>query len=151
MRRKKAVKSIYLSSPRRIEKTNLIFYFHTYLWYLKKIFWSLKSNQYCNRKTPLNLFQRVIFKELPWLRRAKSITSISGLKPLAKVKAVLNTREDEREESSKKYLSSPRRIEKTNLLFYFHTSVWYLKRFFEGLKGFNKPLETTQRRVKIKI
>ena len=91
-----------------------------------------KSNQYCNCKPPLNLFQRVIFKELPWLRRAKSITSISGLKPLAKVKAVLNTREDEREESSKKYLSSPRRIEKTNLIFYFHTYLWYLKRFFEA-------------------
>ena len=26
----------------------------------------------------------------------------------------------------------PRRRDKTNLNFYFHTSLWYLKRFYEG-------------------
>ena len=29
----------------------------------------------------------------------------------------------------------PERREKINLNFYFHTSLWYLKRFYEGLKG----------------
>ena len=40
-----------------------------------------------------------------------------------------------------------RQTEKINLDFYFHTSLWCLKCFYEGLKAFIKP----QRSVKIKI
>ena len=32
----------------------------------------------------------------------------------------------------------PGRTEKINLNFYFHTSLWCFKRFYEGLKGFDK-------------
>ena len=35
--------------------------------------------------------------------------------------------------------------------FYFHTSTWCLKRFYEVFKTFIKPFETPQRNVKIKI
>ena len=37
-----------------------------------------------------------------------------------------------------------------NLIF-FHTSLWCLKRFYEGLKGLHKASEAPQRSVKIKI
>ena len=40
---------------------------------------------------------------------------------------------------------------KIELKFYFHTSLWCLKRFYEGLKAFIKPFEAPQRSVKIKI
>ena len=33
---------------------------------------------------------------------------------------------------------NPGRREKKKLIFYFHTSLWCLKRFSEGLKGLNK-------------
>ena len=33
---------------------------------------------------------------------------------------------------------NPGRREKINLNFYFHTSLWCLKRFYEGLKGLHK-------------
>ena len=33
---------------------------------------------------------------------------------------------------------NPRRREKINLNFYFHTSLWSLRRFYEGVKGFHK-------------
>ena len=33
---------------------------------------------------------------------------------------------------------NPGRREKTKLNFYFHTSLWCFKRFYEGLKGFHK-------------
>ena len=33
---------------------------------------------------------------------------------------------------------NPRRREKVKLNFYFHTSLWCLKRFYEGLKGLHK-------------
>ena len=33
-----------------------------------------------------------------------------------------------------------RQREKINLNFYFHTALWWLKRFYEGLKGENKNL-----------
>ena len=39
---------------------------------------------------------------------------------------------------------------KIELNFYFHTSLWCLKRFYEGLKGL-KPFEAPQRSVKMKI
>ena len=35
--------------------------------------------------------------------------------------------------------------------FYFHTSLWCLKRFYEGLEALIKPFEVPQRSVKIKI
>ena len=41
----------------------------------------------------------------------------------------------------------PGRREKVNLNFYFHTSLWWLKRFYEGLK----PFEAPQRSVKVKF
>ena len=40
---------------------------------------------------------------------------------------------------------------KIKLNFYFHTSLWCLKRFYEGFKAFIKPFEAPQRSVKIKI
>ena len=40
---------------------------------------------------------------------------------------------------------------KIKLNFYFHTSLWCLKRFYEGLKGIHKTFEATQRSVEIKI
>ena len=42
---------------------------------------------------------------------------------------------------------------KIKLNFYFHTSLWCLKRFYEGFKGLEgiKPFEAPQRIVKIKI
>ena len=40
---------------------------------------------------------------------------------------------------------------KFELNFYFHTSFWCLKRFYEGLKAFIKPFEVQQRSVKIKV
>ena len=39
---------------------------------------------------------------------------------------------------------------KTNLNFYFHTSLWCLKKFYEGFKSL-KPFEAPQKSVKIKI
>ena len=44
---------------------------------------------------------------------------------------------------------NPGRREKINLNFYFHTSLWCLKRFYEDLKAFIKPFEAPQRSVKI--
>ena len=41
----------------------------------------------------------------------------------------------------------PERIEKINLDLYFHTSLWCLKRFYEGLKAFEAPKKS----VKIKL
>ena len=35
-------------------------------------------------------------------------------------------------------LPDPWRTEKINLNFYFHTSLWYLKKFYEGPKGLHK-------------
>ena len=35
--------------------------------------------------------------------------------------------------------SFPSCREKIKLNFYFHTSLWYLRRFYEGLKGLQKP------------
>ena len=61
--------------------------------------------------------------------------------------------------------TDPGRREKINSNFYFHTSLWCLKRFYEGLKGlhetaskgfmkalkaFMKPSEAPQRSAKIK-
>ena len=46
---------------------------------------------------------------------------------------------------------NPRQREKINLNFYFHTSLWCLKRFYERLKGLIKRFEAPQRSVKIKI
>ena len=43
---------------------------------------------------------------------------------------------------------NPGRREKIKSNFYFHTSLWYLKRFYKGLKG---SLEEPQRSVKRKI
>ena len=48
------------------------------------------------------------------------------------------------------------RREKINLIFYNHTSLWCLKRFFEGLRktfweAFIKPFEAPQRSVRTKI
>ena len=40
---------------------------------------------------------------------------------------------------------------KINLNFYFHTSLWCLKRFYENLKGLHETFEAPQRSVKIKI
>ena len=40
---------------------------------------------------------------------------------------------------------------KIELNFYFHTSLWCLKRFTKALKAFIKPFEIPQRSVKIKI
>ena len=40
---------------------------------------------------------------------------------------------------------------KIELNFYFHISLWCLKRFYEGLKAFVKSFEALQRSVKIKI
>ena len=46
----------------------------------------------------------------------------------------------------------PRRREKINLNFHFHTSLWCFKRFYEDLhKAFIKPFEAPQSRVKIKV
>ena len=47
--------------------------------------------------------------------------------------------------------TDPGRREKTNLSFYFHTSLRCLKRFYEALKAFIKPSEAPQRSVKINI
>ena len=44
---------------------------------------------------------------------------------------------------------NPGRREKINLNFYFHTSLWCLKSFYEGL--IIKPFEAAQRSVKINI
>ena len=44
----------------------------------------------------------------------------------------------------------PRRREKNKLNVYFHTSLWCLKKFYEGLKGL-KPYGAPYRSVKIKI
>ena len=48
------------------------------------------------------------------------------------------------------YLPNPRQRKEIELNFYFHTSLWCLKRFYEGLKGL-KPFEAPQRSVKMKI
>ena len=45
---------------------------------------------------------------------------------------------------------NPRQRKKVKLNFYFHTSLWYLKRFYEG-KAFIKPFEAPQRSAEIKI
>ena len=42
-------------------------------------------------------------------------------------------------------------MKKIKLNFYFHNSLWCLKRFYQGLKVFIKPFEGPQRSVKIKI
>ena len=40
----------------------------------------------------------------------------------------------------------PKRGEKSNLNFNFHTFLWCLKRFYEGLKGFHKTFMKTSKR-----
>ena len=45
----------------------------------------------------------------------------------------------------------PDEEKKINVNFYFHTSLWCLERFYEGLKAFIKPFEALQRSAKIKI
>ena len=42
------------------------------------------------------------------------------------------------------------RIEKTKLNFYFHTSLWCLKRFYEGLKGIHKTFCGTTKKCQNK-
>ena len=42
------------------------------------------------------------------------------------------------------------RREKINLKFYFHTSLWCLKRFYEGFKGFRKTFRGTTKKCKNK-
>ena len=37
-------------------------------------------------------------------------------------------------------VSIPDEEKKINVKFYFHTSLWYLERFYEGLKGFHKTI-----------
>ena len=39
---------------------------------------------------------------------------------------------------------------KINLNFYFHTSLWCLKRFYEGLKGLHKPFRETTKKSEYK-
>ena len=39
---------------------------------------------------------------------------------------------------------------KINLNFYFHTSLWSLKRFYEGLKGFHKSFRGTLKKRDLK-
>ena len=46
---------------------------------------------------------------------------------------------------------NPGRRKKIKLNFYFHFSLWCLKKFYEGLKAFLKPFEAPQRSVKIKF
>ena len=52
---------------------------------------------------------------------------------------------------------NPRKREKIKSNFFFHTSLWCLKKFYEGLKDFKslkafiKHFEAPQRSVKIKI
>ena len=41
---------------------------------------------------------------------------------------------------------NPGRREKIKLNFYFHTSLWCLKRFYEGLKGFHKTFWDTTKK-----
>ena len=45
----------------------------------------------------------------------------------------------------------PGQAEKINLNFCFQTSLWCLKKFYEGLKAFIKTFKAPQRSVKIKI
>ena len=40
---------------------------------------------------------------------------------------------------------------KINVNFCFHTSLWFIKRIYEGLKAFIKPFEAPQRSAKVKI
>ena len=47
--------------------------------------------------------------------------------------------------------SDPRRIEKINWNFYFRTSLWCLKRFYQTWKAFIKPFEAPQRSLRVKI
>ena len=42
------------------------------------------------------------------------------------------------------------RTKRKNLNFYFHTSLWYLKRFYEGLKGLHKPFWGTTKKCEKK-
>ena len=44
----------------------------------------------------------------------------------------------------------PGRREKMSLTFYFYTSLWCLKRFYEGFKGFKKTFWGTTKKVKKK-
>ena len=41
-------------------------------------------------------------------------------------------------------------LEKIELNFYFHTSLWYLKRFYEGLKGLHKTFWGTTKKCENK-
>ena len=45
---------------------------------------------------------------------------------------------------------NPRRREKIKLNLYFHTSLWCLKRFYEGLKGLHKTLWGTTKKCENK-
>ena len=45
---------------------------------------------------------------------------------------------------------NPGRREKIKLNFYFHTSLWYLKRFYEGLKGLRKTFWDTTKKCENK-
>ena len=40
--------------------------------------------------------------------------------------------------------------EKINLIFYFYTSLWYLKKFYEGVKGLHKTFWGTTKKCKNK-
>ena len=41
------------------------------------------------------------------------------------------------------FRADPGRREKFNLNFYFHTSLWCLKIFYDGLKGLHKTIRST--------
>ena len=45
---------------------------------------------------------------------------------------------------------NPKRREKIKLNFYFHTFLWYLKRFYEGLKGLHKTFSGTSKKCENK-
>ena len=48
-------------------------------------------------------------------------------------------------------LLDPGQRQNINVNFYFHTSLWDGRRFYEGLKSFIKPFDSPQRSVRIKI
>ena len=45
---------------------------------------------------------------------------------------------------------NPGRREKINLIFYFYTSLWYLKSFYEGVKGLHKTFRGTTKKCENK-
>ena len=48
------------------------------------------------------------------------------------------------------YRTNPEQKEKNNLNFYFHTSLWCFKRFYEGLKGLHKTFWRTTKKCENK-